>query len=180
MDTLKNTKNYNICDFDFLSKILKHPRIEYNDIMNILNFLLSITFSNILYNKCAISILEIIAVESIRNIYLDNSQIEELSILYIDHINKALEIYIENESNNFNGNLMGNNENEEDKNEKYLEMAYLIVMQDFGEVNSCLKMKIIECAKIYYNMNRRHSGILLGMLKKYDDFGNILFEIEQE
>ena len=180
MDTLKNTKNYNICDFDFLSQILKHPRIEYNDIMNILNFLLSITFSNILYNKCAISILEIIAVESIRNIYLDNSQIEELSILYIDHINKALEIYIENESNNFNGNLMGNNENEEDKNEKYLEMAYLIVMQDFGEVNSCLKMKIIECAKIYYNMNRRHSGILLGMLKKYDDFGNILFEIEQE
>ena len=180
MSTLKNTKNYNICDFTFLSKILKHPRIEYNDILDIINFLLNITFNNIIYNRCSIFILEKIVVEFIPNMYLDDGQIEELSIVFIDYINKSLEIYIENESNNFNGNLMGNYENDEDNNEKYLEMAYLIVMQGYGQVNSCIKLKIIECAKIYYNLNKRHSGILLGMLKKYDDFGNILFEIEQE
>ena len=180
LNTLINTKNYSICDFTFLSKIFKHPRIEYNDIMDILKFLLNITFNNIIYNKCAIFILEKIVVEFIPNFYLDDGQVEELSILFIDYINKALEIYIENESNNFNGNLMGNNEEDEDKNEKFLEMAYLIVRQGYGQVNSCIKLRVIECAKAYYDMNKRHSGILLGMLKTYDDFGNILFEIEQE
>ena len=179
MNQLKNCKNYNLCDFSFLSKILEHPRIEYNDIINIINFLLSITFNNILYNKCAIFIFEKILNEFIPNKDIDNVQIEELSIKFIDYINQALEIYIINVNNNFNGNLIENNEIEEDNNEILLEMSYIILDHNFGEVNNCIKIKIIECAKQYYDINKRHSGILLGMLKKYEDFGDILFEIEQ-
>ena len=47
MNQLKNCNNYNICDFSFLSKILEHPRIEYSDVINIITFVLSITFKNI-------------------------------------------------------------------------------------------------------------------------------------
>ena len=176
---LNNCKNYNLCDFSFLSEILEHPRIEYNDIINIINFLLSITSNNILYNKCAIFIFEKILNEFIPNIYIDRGQIEEIGIKFIDYINKALETYIINVSNNFNVNLMENNEIEEDKNENLLEMTYIILDHNFGDVNNCIKIKIIECAKQYYDANKRHSGILLGMLKKYEDFGDILFEIEQ-
>ena len=89
-----------------------------------------------------------------------------------------LEIFIQR--NNYNGNLIENNGNDEDKDENLLEMAYLIIQHDNRDINNCLKLKIMEIAKNYYIVNRRHSGILLGMLKRYDDFGNILFEIEQE
>ena len=177
---LKNTKSYNLCDFSFLSKILKHPRIEYNDIIDMINLLLRIAFNNILFNKCCIFIMEGILTDIIPNKYMDSGQIEEMSIIFIDYINQALEIYIENENNNFNGNLIENNGIEEDKNENLLEMSYLIIQHDLGEVNNCIKIKIVECARLYYQINKRHSGILLGMLKKYEDFGTILFEIEQE
>ena len=90
-----------------------------------------------------------------------------------------METYIINVSNNFSGNLIQNYEVDEDKNENLLEMSYIILDHNFGEVNNCIKMKIIECSKQYYDINKRHSGILLGMLKKYEDFGDILFEIEQ-
>ena len=41
-------------------------------------------------------------------------------------------------------------------------------------------MQNTEKSSKYYEKNRRHSGIILGMLKKYEDFGNLLLEIEQE
>ena len=69
---------------------------------------------------------------------------------------------------------------EEDKFESLLEMAYFIIENNFGNIINCVKSKIIEVAKIFYNIHKRHSGIILGMLKKYDDFGVILFEIERK
>ena len=180
LNKLKNTKNYNLCDFLFLSKILQHPRIEYNDILNMINFLLCVSFDNIVFNRCAIFIMEKILNDFIPNIYMDDRQIEDLSILFIDYISQAFEAYIISENNNFNGNVYQNNILEEDKNEYLLEMSYLIIQKNFGDVNYCIKIKIIEVAQKYYYDHKRHSGILLGMLKKYDDFGNILFEIEQE
>ena len=182
MDKLKNGENYNICDFYFLSKILEHPRLEYNDIVNIINFLLSITLNHILYNKCVIFILEKILIEFIPKAKFDDLQIDDISILFIDYINQIFEIFINNISNsNFaNGNLVEKKENDYDENEILLEVSYIIIKNNFGEVNNCVKIKLIECAKIFYDYNKRHSGILLGALKVYEDFGNILFEIEQE
>ena len=179
MDRLKNCENYNLCDFYFLFKILEHPRIEYNDLINIINFLLSISLNHILYNKCICFILEKILIDFIPKAKFDDIQLDELSILFIDYINQILEIYIMNQNNISNGNIIENNENEYDQNEILLEVAYIIIKNTFGEVNNCLKIKLIECDKIFYDNNKRHSGILLGMLKTYEDFGNILFEIEQ-
>ena len=110
---------------------------------------------------------------------------EDLSILLIDYMNQTMEIYMINENNNnLKGNIDNENENEnennEDKYEYLLEMCYVIIQHNFGEVNSYIKIKIVECAKNYYYEKGKHSGILLGMLKKYEDFGDILFEIEQE
>jgi hypothetical protein len=186
---LKSTKNYDLCDFSFFSKILTHPRIEYNDILNIITFLLSITFDNILFNRCAIFIMEKILKNFIPNLHLDDRQTGDLSILFIDYINQAFEVYIMNQNQNSNynnGNENGNiydnnnNNNEEDKFENLLEMSYLIIQNNFGDVNLCIKIKIIEVAKDYFYNYKKHSGILLGMLNKYDDFGNIIYEIEQE
>jgi hypothetical protein len=181
LNKLRNTNNYNLCDFKFLAKILKHPRIEYNDILNIINFLLSVTFNNIVFNRCAISIMKTILITFVPYSYLDNTQIKELHNIFYDYICKAFEIYAVNENNHHDGNLLDKKIiEEEDKFESLLEMAYFIIENNFGNIINCVKSKIIEVAKIFYNIHKRHSGILLGMLKIYDDFGVILFEIERE
>ena len=176
---LRQTNNYNLSDFNFLSKIINHPRIEYNDIINIINFLLKVSFNDILFNKCSIYVFEKMITDLLPNKNIEDRQIQELSIIFIDYINQILEMYIINYINNYNENLNEENEDYSDKNETLLEMSYIIIQQDFGDVNSCIKIKVIECAKKFYDVHRRHSGILLGMLKKYEDFGDILFEIEQ-
>jgi hypothetical protein len=180
---LSDCENYNLCDFLFLSKIIEHPRFEFNDINNVLNFILNVSLNNKFYNKCAIFVLEKILDEIIPNKNFDERQMEDLSILFIDYMNQTMEIYMINgNNNNMKVNLTNGNENEnsEDKNEHLLEMCYVIIQHNFGDVNSYIKIKIVECAKNYYYEKGKHSGILLGMLKKYEDFGDILFEIEQE
>ena len=173
---LKQCKNYNLCDFCFLFNILDHPRIEYNDILDIINFLLSVSFNNYIYNKCSIFIFEKMLVELLPNKYIDNRQIQDLSMIFVNYIKEMLDIYVSNE----NGNKANEDGDDEDKNENLLEMSYFIVQQGFIQVNTCVKLKIIECAKMYYDIHKKHSGIFLGMLKKYPDFGNILFQIEQQ
>lgn len=183
INKLSDCENYNLCDFLFLSKIIEHPRFEFNDINNVLNFILNVSLNSNFYNKCAIFVLEKILDEIIPNKNFDERQMEDLSILFIDYMNQTMEIYMINGNNhNLKGNLTNGNENEnnEDKNEHLLEMCYVIIQHNFGEVNSYIKIKIIECTKNYYYEKGKHSGILLGMLKKYEDFGDILFEIEQE
>ena len=183
INKLSDCENYSLCDFLFLSKIIEHPRFEFNDINNVLNFILNVSLNNNFYNKCAIFVLEKILDEIIPNKNFDERQMEDLSILFIDYMNQTMEIYMINgNNNNMKGNLTNENENEnsEDKNEHLLEMCYVIIQHNFGEVNSYIKIKIVECAKNYYYEKGKHSGILLGMLKKYEDFGDILFEIEQE
>ena len=183
INKLSDCENYSLCDFLFLSKIIEHPRFEFNDINNVLNFILNVSLNSNFYNKCAIFVLEKILDEIIPNKNFDEKQIEDLSILFIDYMNQTMEIYMINgNNNNLKGNLTNGNENEnnEDKNEHLLEMCYVIIQHNFGEVNSYIKIKIIECVKNYYYEKGKHSGILLGMLKKYEDFGDILFEIEQE
>ena len=173
---LKQCKNYNLCDFYFLYNILEHPRIEYNDILDIIDFLLSVSFNNYIYNKCSILIFEKMLVELLPNKFIDNRQIQDLSMIFVNYINKMLDTYVANENENKNND---ENEEDEDKNENLLEMSYFIVQQGFIQVNTLVKLKIIECAKMYYDIHKNHSGIFLGMLKQYQDFGNILFQIEQ-
>ena len=43
-----------------------------------------------------------------------------------------------------------------------------------------MKNKLIEFTKKYYNKYKVHSGICLGILKKYENFSKILIEIENK
>jgi len=43
---IKSSNNYNLCDFGFIYKIINHPRIVFKDVINIINFLLNISFKN--------------------------------------------------------------------------------------------------------------------------------------
>ena len=59
-------------------------------------------------------------------------------------------------------------------------MSYCIIYHNIGNVNETVQNKIIELAKNYYNKYKNHSGICLGILKKYENFSDILIEIENK
>ena len=98
----------------------------------------------------------------------NSQQIESLSQILISHINQVLELSLNNIKN----------EGEKNNNEVLLEMSYIIVQNDIGNVNETVKNDIIEYAKQYFFKYENHSGICLGKLKKYEDFSNILNKIE--
>ena len=166
INKIKSCNNYNLCDFDFIYKIVNHPRIEFKDIINIINFLLNVSLKNKYFNRCAILVMEKILNELYPKLD-DNDQIEILSQELISHINQVLDLCINNKTGEIN-------------NEILLEMSYCIIQHDIGNVNETVKNKYIEYAKKYYNKYKAHSSICLAILKKYENFSKILIEIENK
>ena len=165
MNKIKITSDYNLCDFNFLLKIIDHPRLGFKDIINIINFLLNVSIKKNVFNRCAIFVMEKILTELYQNLK-DQEEIKSISTLLISHINQVLDICLLNE-------------NEDINNEFLLEMSYIIIQHNVEDVKLSVKDKILEFAKKYFNKYGEHSEICLGMLKKYDDFSNILEEIEK-
>ena len=166
INKIKTSNNYNICDFYFLWKIIDHPRLQFKDIINIIHFLLNVSIQKNMFNRCTIFVMEKILNDFYPKLE-DPEQIDSLVQIFISHINQVLEICL-------------NNEKEDINNEVYLEMSYTIIKYGIEDVNSSVKDKIFEFAKKYYNKYGTHSGICLGMLKKYEDFSRILIEIEKK
>ena len=166
INKIKTSNNYNLCDFNFLWKIIDHPRLLFKDIINIINFLLNVSIQKNMFNRCTIFVMEKILNDFYPKLE-DPEQIDSLVQIFISHINQVLEICL-------------NNEKEDINNEVYLEMSYTIIKYGIEDVNSSVKDKIFEFAKKYYNKYGTHSGICLGMLKKYEDFSRILIEIEKK
>ena len=163
---IKICNNYFLCDFNFLVKIIEHPRITFNDILNIIYFLLNVSLKNVLFNKCAIFVLEKILNDFFPSIE-DKEQLEKISQAFISHINQVIDICM-------------NNQEEDINNEIILEMSYIIIQREISNVNNSVKNRIIEFSKKYYNKYGNHSFICLAMLKKYEDFSNIIIEIENK
>ena len=166
MNKIKICNNYFLCDFNFLVKIIEHPRISVKDIVNIINFLLNVSLNNSLFNKCAIFVMEKILNDFFPSIE-DKEQLEKLSEAFISHINQVIDICMNNEAEDIN-------------NEILLEMSYIIIQHEINNVNISVKSRIIEFSKKYYNKYGTHSNICLEILKKYEDFSNIIMEIENK
>ena len=204
---LKEKKNYNLCDFSFLNKIVLHPRIELADLRDIINFLIEVNLenNNNYYKRCAILVFENIMSNRLPFIKMNEEQNEDFTNLFMKYINNSIDTFM-NKMNNYkitdnskdisnikdnenkvtvdemfgiNNNINDGVENNNQSLEEILEMSYIIMKYKFGNVNLYVQQKIVICCKRYYKGYKKHSGILLGMLKNYQDFGNILFEIEQ-
>ena len=110
---IKITSDYNLCDFNFLLKIIDHPRLGFKDMINIINFLLNVSMKKNVFNRCAIFVMEKILTELYQNLK-DQEEIKSISTLLISHINQVLDICLLNE-------------NEDINNEFLLEMSYIII-----------------------------------------------------
>ena len=164
INKIKSCNNYNICDFTFLWKIIEHPRLEYKDYINIINFLINVSLKNDVFNRCSLFVMEKILNDFYPKL-ANEEQIDNLSQIFISYINKVIETCMINNEDNIN-------------NEAFLEMSFILTQYDIGKVNNTVKNQIIEYTKYYYNKYRIHSSICLEILKKYEDFSDIIMKIE--
>ena len=162
---LNNTKNYDICDFNFLAIILGHPRLKPTDAEKIVNFSLNVSLNNLLFGKCSNMLLDIIF--SIGILKKDNKIYEKVQKKFSDYIREILSLYIMNIKKNIYDNAI-------------LEAPYDIMLESFGNVNANVHDTIVWAVEEYRRIKEKHSNALLGLLWFYSDHDEIILRLEEK
>ena len=162
---LNNTKNYDICDFNFLAIILGHPRLKPEDAEKIVNFSLNVSLNNLLFGKCSNMLLDIIF--SIGILKKDNKIYEKVQKKFSDYIREILSLYIMNIKKNIYDNAI-------------LEAPYDIMLESFGNVNANVHDTIVWAVEEYRRIKEKHSNALLGLLWFYSDHDEIILRLEEK
>ena len=171
LNKLNNCQNYILDDFLFIIKMVEHPRIEWKDISEIIQFILYVCLYNVNYTRSANLILSLIFEKELitKNKNDDESlksvKISEMEDQFSNFIHSALDLYVENAFK---------------KDDKViLETPYEIMTQNFAEVNLRIKNKIIKSIQRYRRLKGYHSNGLLAMLWFYEDHDDILMSSEE-
>ena len=163
---LNSVQNYNLSDLIFLFKMVEHPRIESNNMTNIIQFLLSVCLNNVLYSRSANLILSIIFEKKLIQKICTPTDNNEITSKFIDFINNSLELF------------MSNINNVEDK--AILEMPYDLINEDFPKVNEKVHDQIVYSVKEYRKIKKVNCNGLLAMLWNYPDHDEIIMQMEEE
>ncbi len=162
---LNNTKNYDICDFNFLAIILGHPRLKPEDAEKIVNFSLNVSLNNLLFGKCSNMLLDIIFSTGI--LKKDNKIYEKVQKRFSEYIREILSLYIMNIKKNIYDNAI-------------LEAPYDIMLESFGNVNANVHDTIVWAVEEYRRIKEKHSNALLGLLWFYSDHDEIILRLEEK
>ena len=166
LDLILNINNYSLCDFNFIIKIISHPKIKFKELKLIIEFCLNVILKNIVYNKIANIIINVIFLNQIIENICSESQIYEFEEIFIEYIRKCFKLYINNITQN------------EDK--VILETPYEIIGKNFKNVNKRVFNDLIESIKIYRKRKDQHSNALIAILQLYDNYNIILKDINND
>ena len=162
---LNNTKNYDLCDFNFLAIILGHPRLKPEEAEKIVNFSLNVSLNNLLYGKCSNMLLDIIF--SVGILKKDKIIYEKIQKKFSEYIRQILSLYIMNIKNNIYDNAI-------------LEAPYDIMLECFGNVNQNVHESVVWAVEEFRRIKDRHSNALLGLLWFYNDHDEIILRLEEK
>ena len=162
---LNNTKNYDLCDFNFLAIILGHPRLKPEEAEKIVNFSLNVSLNNLLYGKCSNMLLDIIF--SVGILKKDKIIYEKIQKKFSEYIQQILSLYIMNIKNNIYDNAI-------------LEAPYDIMLECFGNVNQNVHESVVWAVEEFRRIKDRHSNALLGLLWFYNDHDEIILRLEEK
>jgi len=163
---ISSVQNYNLNDLNFIFNIVEHPRIESQDLVKIINFLLSICLNDIVHSRTSNLIMSLIFEKQIIQKLCTPSDTNLINLAFIDFINNSLELF------------MSTVNNVEDP--MLLEMSFDIINQEFPEVNNQVHNSIASCIKKYRKKKGFNCNGLLAMFWQYPDHDDILLEMEEE
>ena len=138
INKIKNSSKFYFCDLFFIFKIIEHPRISNDILIEIIEIILDICLNNSNLHTIANLILSLIfEKELIENICSDDD-INYLSKLFINYIEKSLQLYNLNPIENCS----------------ILETPYDIINENFSNVNDQIYNYLVD-AYIKYRKNNK-------------------------
>ena len=174
IDKLNNTDNYILYDFEFLSKIVEHPRIESKYYPLIIKFILTVCLKNPNYNKCADYILGLILQKELIQQKCSYEDSEEISKIIETFINDAMKEYMKNIKQK------KKKQKQKDENCKILETPYDILSTDIFNMNKKIHENLLHNIKEYRKLKNYNSNALLYLLSFNPDRDDILMNLEEE
>ena len=172
---LTTADNYSLTDFEFLFKMVEHPRMSSNSIIEIIKFLLKVILHSEIYSRTANIILGLIFEKEILNNKCTPEEIEKISNNFINFINSALD--------NFMNSIKPPKNKPKHKivEKKYLlETPFDIINENFTDVNEKIYDKLVLSIRNYRKIKKQNSNALLAMLWNFPDHDDILLRLEEE
>jgi hypothetical protein len=180
INQIMNADNYSLCDFEFLFKIIEHPRIESKDIPLILKFIFNVNLKNINYSRTANIILGLIFEKQLIQQKCTPEDLEKISTIFEDYIKKSLDEFMKGIKPRLKANKKSKNNNNEENNNSLLETPYDILSEDLFNINERIHEKLIKCIKEYRKLRNENSNALLALLWFYPEHDDILLNLEEE
>ena len=166
--------NYILCDFEFLSKIIDHPRIESKYYPLIIKFIISVCLKNTNYNKTANYILGLIFQKDLINSRCTYEDKEKISQILETYINDAMKEYL----NEIKPKKKKQKHKEE--NTQILETPYDILSTDLFNLNKKIFENLLNNIKEYRKIKHHNSNALLYLLSFNPERDDILLNLEEE
>ena len=101
INKLNSVDNYILCDFEFLSKILEHPRVESKYYLLIIKFIVSVCLKNLNYTKVSNYILALIFKKELIKNRCSLEDTQSISVLLQNYINNAIKRISQNKKSQF-------------------------------------------------------------------------------
>ena len=180
INQIMNADNYSLCDFEFLFKIIEHPRIESKDIPLILKFVFNVNLKNVNYSRTANIILGLIFEKQLIQQKCTPEDLEKISTIFEDYIKKSLDEFMKGIKPRLKANKKSKNNKEEKDNNSLLETPYDILSEDLFNLNERIHEKLIKCIKEYRKLRNENSNALLALLWFYPEHDDILLNLEEE
>ena len=163
---ITSVQNYNLNDLSFIFNIIEHPRIESQDLVRIINFILGICLNDIIHSRTSNLIMSLIFEKEIIQKLCTPSDTNLINLTFVDFINNSLELFMST-INNVEDPIL-------------LEMPYDIINQEFPNVNNQVHNSIASCIKKYRKIKGTNCNGLLAIFWQYPDHDDILLEMEEE
>ena len=162
---IKLVKNISMADFNFIAVIIGHPRFTCEHALDLLDFILDISVSNLIFSKSANMLLNLIF--SMKLLIKNKSVFEKAQTIFIQYINQMLNLYITNLKSNIIDNTI-------------LEFPYDILLEGFGDVNKEIESTLITTIDQYRSIKGVNSKPLLGLLWFFKSHDDVLLRLEEK
>ena len=188
INQLNTADNYSLCDFEFLFKMIEHPRIESKHLPLILKFIFNVCLKNAYYSRTANIILGLIFEKQLIQQKCTPEDVDKISNIFENYIKKALEEFMKELKPKQKNKKSKDNKDKKDKKEKkeyneknyILETPYDILSEDLFNINEKIHEELIKCLKEYRKVKNENSNALLALLWFYPEHDDILLNLEEE
>ncbi len=163
INKIKNSSKFYFCDLFFIFKIIEHPRISNDILIEIIEIILDICLNNSNLHTIANLILSLIFEKNLIENICSDDDINYLSKLFINYIEKSLQLYNLNPIENCS----------------ILETPYDIINENFSNVNDQIYNYLVDAYIKYRKNNKKNSNCLLGLLWWFPNSDDIILSNEE-